>query len=39
MDENRLNPLPQYHIDRDKLCEIVMSLLGFPMPMNITSFI
>ena len=23
MNENCLSPLPQYHIDRDKLCEIV----------------
>lgn len=29
MNENRLSPLPQYHIDRDKLCEIVKETIGY----------
>ena len=29
MNENCLSPLPQYHIDRDKLCEIVKETIGY----------
>lgn len=31
---NRLEPLPQYHIDRDKLCKIVDETVGYDRLMN-----
>ena len=34
MNENRLSPLPQYHIDRDKLCEIVKETIGYDRLMD-----
>lgn len=34
MNENRLSPLPQYHIDRDKLCEIVKETVGYDRLMD-----
>ncbi len=30
MNEKHLSPLPQYHIDRDKLCEIVKVNIVLP---------
>lgn len=34
MNENHLSPLPQYHIDRDKLCEIVKETVGYDRLMD-----
>ena len=34
MNENHLSPLPQYHIDRDKLCEIVKGTVGYDRLMD-----
>ena len=34
MNENCLSPLPQYHIDRDKLCEIVKETVGYDRLMD-----
>ena len=34
MNENCLSPLPQYHIDRDKLCEIVKETIGYDRLMD-----
>lgn len=33
-NENHLSPLPQYHIDRDKLCEIVKETVGYDRLMD-----
>lgn len=33
-DEKRLTSLPQYHIDRDKLCEIVKETIGYKRLMD-----
>ena len=34
MNEKHLSPLPQYHIDRDKLCEIVKETVGYDRLMD-----